>query len=100
MQVTAEQAFVSASRDRRARICRRDDGLFQVVTETLAAVTEECGAYWINDYHPSSLLAISAGAERHLRKLLPDAMDLRGLELCTFQLEVGPYPEPARQASA
>lgn len=39
MQVTAEETFISPSGQRRARLCRRDDGRFQVVTERLCEPT-------------------------------------------------------------
>ena len=99
MQVTADQTFVSASGDRRGRICRRGDGLFQVVTERLIASTEESGPYWINDFPASGILATRADAERQLRHLLPDAVEHTQYEPCTFHLEVGPYPDPVTQGS-
>ena len=100
MQVTAEQTFVSASGQRRGRVCSRSDGLFQVVTEALTPATDECDPYWTNDYPPSGLLANRADAEKYLRRLVPDAKELEGLEPCTFELDVGPYPEPVRRTSA
>jgi hypothetical protein len=100
MQVTAEQTFVSASGERRGRICRRGDGLFQVVTESLAARNEESDPYWVNDYPASGILETRADAERYLRQLLPDATERAQLEPCTFQLDVGPYPEPVTRRSA
>jgi hypothetical protein len=100
MQVTAEDTVVSPSGQRRGRVCRREDGRFQVVTERLCDVAEAYRACWLNDYPPSGLFACRDDARAHLMALLPDATELHDVEPCTFQLEVGPYPEPVQRTAA
>jgi hypothetical protein len=100
MEVTAEQTFVSALGTRRGRICRRSDGLFQVVTETLRPDTHEELAHWWNDHPPSGLFERQKDAERYLQSLLPDCREVHGLKPTTFNLEVGPYPEPVTKGEA
>jgi hypothetical protein len=99
VQVTADETYIAPSGDQRARICRREDGLFQIVTERLCAASHESSAYWLNDYPPSGLFADRDDARLHLMSLVPAATELHDIEPSTFQLEVGPYPEPVQRAS-
>lgn len=99
MQVTAEETYIAPSGDRRGRICRRQDGRFQVVTERLREADDEYEACWINDYPPSGLFANRDDARSHLMGLLPAATELHDLEPSTFDLDVGPYPEPLQRSS-
>jgi hypothetical protein len=99
MQVTDLSLFISPCRGRRGRICSREDGRFQVVTETLRGRTGDHEAYWINDHPPSGIFADAGAAGAHLLAVLPGATEMQGIEACTFHLEVGPYPEPMLQTS-
>lgn len=100
MRVTAVETFVSPTGQRRARICRREDGRFQFVTETFRQAADECEGYWMNDYPPSGLFDCRDDARAELRLMVPRASELHDLEQCTFELDVGPYPEPTRRRSA
>jgi hypothetical protein len=98
MRVTAEETFLSPSGQQRARLCRREDGLFQVVTERLCQPTDE-NEIWTNDYPESGLFALREDARLHLTAILPGAAELHDIAPCTFRLEVGPYPEPVRRTT-
>lgn len=69
------------------------------MTERLVQPTQEYGAYWINDHPPSGLFAHEYDARGHLMAILPQAQEMVDVEPCTFELNVGPYPEPVRRTS-
>lgn len=94
MDVTAIDVFLSASADRRARICRRSDGRFQYVTERLEPQTDEFMGYWINDYPPSGVFQTQDDARSALIALMPSLHHVPGTKSVTFNINVGPYPEP------
>jgi hypothetical protein len=100
MRVTAVETFLSPSGQRRARICRRDDGRFQIVTETFRQATDDCESHWMNDHPPSGLFASRADARAELRLIVPGASELHDPEPCTFEIDIGPYPDPVRRTSA
>ena len=98
MQVTAEETYIAPSGQQRGRLCRRQDGRFQIVTEQLREPTDGLDAYWVDDHPPSGLFADRDDARAHLLRLLPGATALRDVNPCIFQLGLGPYPEPLSSA--
>lgn len=94
MNVTAVEVFAEGGRMRRGRICRRDDGRYQYVTETLTDGTEDCLPYWRNDYPPSGIFERQDEAAEALAAELCAPIRLEGANPVRFDLSVGPYPEP------
>ena len=99
MYVTALEVFVEPSGCRRGRICRREDNLFQIVIEILTEPTEEYLSYWINEYPASGLFNRREDALAHLNAILVAATPLADVVPCTFDVHVGPYPEPETRTS-
>ncbi len=97
MIVTAQETFLSRSGRERARICRRNDGLFQVTHETFRDATDEEYAYWNNSYPPSGMFSRRDDAIAHLLEIVPDAVRLQDIKPCVFDLTIGPYPEPVQR---
>ncbi len=94
MNVTAIEVFSDGSGRRRGRICRRDDGRYQYVTETLTDETGDRSSYWTNDYPPSGIFERQDEAAEALAGELSAAIQLEGADRVSFDLNVGPYPEP------
>jgi len=93
MLVTAVHVLIDASGTRRGRLCQRSDGRWQFVTERLVE-TGEFSPHWINDGFPSGLFENANDAAAALGADLGDAVLLESVEPCTFDIRVGPYPEP------
>jgi hypothetical protein len=91
------EVFVDAPGQRRGRVCRRHDGRFQFVTESLTAATDECLAYWTNDYPPSGIFDSQDDAVAGLLDVLPGANRQPDIENVELDLSVGPFPEPTRR---
>jgi hypothetical protein len=98
MEVTAITVFISAAGDRRGRICRRPDGRFQFVTERLVPEDDECLAYWSNDHPPSGIFYMRDAAIAALHREIASLVPCEDVQPITFDLRVGPYPEPSVSA--
>jgi hypothetical protein len=98
MEVTAINVFISATEDRRGRICRRPDGRFQFVTEQLIPEDDECLAYWRNDHPPSGIFETRDAAIAALHREIASLVPWENVRPVTFDLRVGPYPEPSASA--
>ena len=94
MMVTSAHVLIDASGKRRGRLCQRKDGRWQFVTERLAEETGEILAYWVNDYPPSGIFENANEAAVALRSHLGEPVLLERIEPCTFDTDVGPFPEP------
>jgi hypothetical protein len=94
MDVTAIEVWVVPSGKLRGRVCQRADGLFQYVMETLTEETAELRSYWVNQHPPSGIFKDQADALAALRNELPSSMPLDGAKVTTFDIRVGPYPDP------
>lgn len=94
MNVVSLDVQLSLDGGHRGRVCRRPDGYFQFVTERLKPPTEELPAYWINDHPPSGLYDQREDALLALKQVLPTSVALADTRAVTFNIDVGPYPEP------
>ena len=94
MDVVALDVLVSLDGNRRGRVCRRADGMFQFVTERLRALDDELESYWLNDYPPSGIYDRRDAALSALKRALPTSAVLTNAMPTTFNINVGPYPEP------
>jgi hypothetical protein len=94
MNVTAVDVIADGSGMRRGRICRRDDGRYQYVTETLTDGAGTCLPYWTNDHPPSGIFDRRDEATEALAAELLAATRLEGADPVSFDLSIGPYPEP------
>lgn len=77
---------------RRGRICRREDGLFQFTLERLTEETEEFEAYW-SPVSVSGIYGTADEALAGLRKKMPKAEVLEGAKPVTMQPS-GYWPDP------
>lgn len=94
MDVTAIAVFVSASGDRRGRICWRPDGRFHVVTETLQPETGDELPWWKNDWPPSGIFDHQDAALSALSLEIRAMTPMENVRPVTFDMRIGPYPEP------
>ena len=94
MNVTAVEVMADGSGTRRGRICRRDDGRFQYVTETLTDATGDSLPCWTNDHPPSGIFERQDEAAEALAAEFSAAIRLEGADPVSFDASVGPYPEP------
>ena len=93
MTVTAFSVFLAISGKRRGRICLRNDGLFQYVTEVLR--TEDDGSqWWINEYPPSGLFDNAEAAVSELSSTIGPMRKLYRARTTQFEPTAGPYPDP------
>ena len=94
MDVTAIAVFLSPSGERRGRICERPDGRFQFVTETLVPESVEAWEHWTND-SPSGIFEGKHDAITALNVVIPAMRPVADVQPVTFDIRVGPYPDPA-----